>query len=178
VERIRQLGDFSTDCRTLEPEAFVQRHGEAFFLHHGPIGKLFKPQDLGKTMELEIPSGIHRRSFNPQADYLVFPVRTTATGDSDEGLFSIGRDEDNEIAVPDASISSVHALLRRSESGDFYIRDMDSLNGSFVNNNPVPTQEQGEAVKLESGDRVRLGGVRLTFLKEQEFRSLITSLLL
>jgi hypothetical protein len=55
---------------------------------------------------------------------------------------------------------------------------MDSLNGSFVNNNPVPTQEQGEAIKLGSGDRVRLGGVRLTFLKEQEFRSLITSLLL
>ena len=178
MERSCQLGNYLEDCRILDPEVFAKRHGEAFFLHHGPIGKLIEPMDLNKTMELEIPSVVRKRSFNPRADYLVFPVRTTTSGDVEKDLFSIGRDDDNEIVIPDASISSVHALLRRDENGDFYLRDMDSLNGAFVNDRPVPSQEEGEAVKLDSGDTVRLGGVRLIFLKELEFRSLITSLLL
>ncbi len=69
----------------------------------------------------------------------------------------VGRDTDCEIVIPDQSISRRHARIYRDPSGDFFIEDNASKNGTFVN---------GEAVgqrRLSDGDRIMLGAIQLTY---------------
>ncbi len=67
---------------------------------------------------------------------------------------SLGRGEDNDVVVPHASVSRAHArLLRRN--GAFELTDLNSTNGSFVNNQPV-----SGSVVVPNGSEVRLGDVR------------------
>ena len=76
--------------------------------------------------------------------------------------YSIGRDDTNDIPVPDGSISSKHARLIRNERG-FWVEDVGSRNGTFVNGEKVT-----EKRLLSNGDLVRFGKVIMTFHMAQE----------
>ena len=67
---------------------------------------------------------------------------------------TIGRVEDNTFHIVDASVSSHHCeiLLR---GADILIRDLNSTNGTFINNDKI-----SEAV-LKPGQTLRLGQVEL-----------------
>ena len=67
---------------------------------------------------------------------------------------SLGRGEDNDVVIPHASVSRAHArLLRRN--GVFELTDLNSTNGTFLNEQPVHG-----SVRVGSGNQVRLGDVR------------------
>lgn len=69
---------------------------------------------------------------------------------------TIGREEDNTIRFADVSVSHHHAVIERV--GDvFNLRDLSSVNGTFVNGRRV-----GEHV-LRDGDLIRFGGVDVRF---------------
>jgi hypothetical protein len=173
----RQLGDFHEDCRDLAPDAFADRHGDAFLIHHGPIETLKSPEDQKKTMNLDFPTTDPRIAFNPRKDFLVFPVRTSPANTEEENIRSIGKNETNEIVILDMTISGIHAFLTKRPDGKFYLQDMNSTNGTSINGVPVPTQGEGAPVRLKTGDRIRFGGVKFTFLELKEFRGLIADLL-
>ena len=83
------------------------------------------------------------------------------TGYALTGLIKeIGRSEECDIALPDDSVSRVHARLDRNGEG-WMLVDLGSTNGTFVNG-----QRVGEA-PLEPGDRIEFGDVRLRFLPLQ-----------
>ncbi|HKV55854.1 MAG TPA: FHA domain-containing protein, partial [Candidatus Binataceae bacterium] len=67
---------------------------------------------------------------------------------------SIGRGEDNDIVIPHASVSRSHARLARRDGG-FVLTDLNSTNGSYVNNRPI----QG-SVAVNNGSELRLGDIR------------------
>jgi pSer/pThr/pTyr-binding forkhead associated (FHA) protein len=67
---------------------------------------------------------------------------------------SIG--EDNDIVIPHASVSRNHARLIRRDGG-FELADLNSTNGSYVNNQSV----QGVA-RVINGGEVRFGDIRFT----------------
>lgn len=69
---------------------------------------------------------------------------------------SIGRDEDNDIVIPDSSVSRRHATIDR-RGDDFIIRDAGSDNGVWVGKQRVETQ------KLHPGDIVNLGRAKIVF---------------
>jgi len=72
------------------------------------------------------------------------------------GKVSLGRGGENQIVLEDPRISRNHAeiFLR---GNDWYLRDLGSTNGTYVNGYGVRERA------LESGDRVSLGGVELVF---------------
>jgi pSer/pThr/pTyr-binding forkhead associated (FHA) protein len=69
----------------------------------------------------------------------------------------IGRSPDCDVFLDDVTVSRRHAELL-SENGRFTIRDLGSLNGTFVNRRRI------ESVELEDDDEVQIGKYRLTFL--------------
>ena len=69
---------------------------------------------------------------------------------------SVGRGEDNDIVIPHASVSRNHARLLRRDGG-FELADLNSTNGSYVDNQPV----QG-AAPVVNGSEVRFGDIRFT----------------
>ncbi|MCP4196667.1 MAG: GGDEF domain-containing protein [Proteobacteria bacterium] len=63
---------------------------------------------------------------------------------------SIGRDPSNDIVVDNDSVSRRHARLT-VEAGQRLITDLQSTNGSYVNNKPILTHF------LQNGDQVKIG---------------------
>jgi hypothetical protein len=70
----------------------------------------------------------------------------------------IGRSTDNDVKLMNDSISSHHAEIHRKREGVFYIVDLNSSNGVYVNEKKI-TQ-----IELHSGDILELGEVRLRFI--------------
>src|ERR1051325_2411334 len=71
----------------------------------------------------------------------------------------IGRETAAHLCLADASVSRRHSKIEKQESG-FVITDLESLNGTFVNDVPVRTR------LLEHGDRVRIGDSQFLFLMD------------
>jgi hypothetical protein len=67
---------------------------------------------------------------------------------------SLGRGEDNDVVIPHASVSRVHARLLRRDGG-YELTDLNSTNGSYVNDRQV----RGSTV-VQSGSQLRLGDIR------------------
>jgi pSer/pThr/pTyr-binding forkhead associated (FHA) protein len=60
------------------------------------------------------------------------------------------------VVIRDPAVSSQHASLRYEDS-KFYLTDLDSSNGTFVNDTKIARHE------LKDNDVVRLGEVTLKF---------------
>ncbi len=76
----------------------------------------------------------------------------------DEGSTLIGRSPECHVFLDDVTVSRRHAELLRD--GDmFTIRDLESLNGTYVNRRRI------ESTVLEDDDEVQIGKYRLTFLQ-------------
>ncbi|MDQ4020722.1 MAG: FHA domain-containing protein [Actinomycetota bacterium] len=75
----------------------------------------------------------------------------------DRSTTSAGRHPDSDIFLDDVTVSRRHAEFRR-EGGEFVVVDVGSLNGTYVNREPVDT------AVLANGDEVQIGKFRLVFL--------------
>ena len=67
-----------------------------------------------------------------------------------------GRSQDSEIFLDDVTVSRRHAEVARTAQG-FLVRDVGSLNGTYVN------RERIEELLLADGDEVQIGKYRLVF---------------
>lgn len=76
------------------------------------------------------------------------------------GITTMGRSSDNVVVLSnDKEISRHHAIILQ-ESGKYVVQDQNSLNGTFVNDEPVTTPRY-----LENGDEILVG---LSILKYEE----------
>lgn len=79
-----------------------------------------------------------------------------------EGECVVGRADDATLALPLPRISRHHARLQQ-RSGSWWLRDLDSKNGTFVNGEEV----QGAAsVRLFDGDKIVFGGAVTAFFHD------------
>ena len=69
---------------------------------------------------------------------------------------TIGRDADNDAVIDHPVVSRFHAQIRRRD-GSFYLVDLNSTNGTFINGKQI----KGKRV-LRAGDVIRIGPCRLT----------------
>jgi pSer/pThr/pTyr-binding forkhead associated (FHA) protein len=71
---------------------------------------------------------------------------------------SIGRDEENSISLDDVMVSRRHAVIQKVKN-DYFIEDLGSTNGTFLNGEPVPP---GKYMKFTSRDKLRIGRTELS----------------
>lgn len=86
--------------------------------------------------------------------------RTTIALLEDE--VSIGRDSSNSISIRDYSVSRRHCVIRR-EGESFKVLDLESVNGTFVNDLPAGDQ------LLKHGDQIGIGRTLFLFQAEGEY---------
>jgi hypothetical protein len=72
-------------------------------------------------------------------------------------IVSVGRHEDSVVVLDDVSVSRHHAVFTRTASGRWTVRDLNSLNGTYVNG------ERVDEVVLRSGDEIRVGKYKVVF---------------
>ena len=75
----------------------------------------------------------------------------------DADTTTAGRHPESDIFLDDVTVSRRHAEFVREGSG-FVVRDVGSLNGTYLN------RERIEAASLAGGDEVQIGKYRLVFL--------------
>jgi hypothetical protein len=70
---------------------------------------------------------------------------------------TIGRRPDSDVFLDDVTVSRDHALLVKRGS-DYYLDDLGSLNGTYVNRHRIDSH------RLEDGDELQVGKYKLTYL--------------
>jgi pSer/pThr/pTyr-binding forkhead associated (FHA) protein len=75
---------------------------------------------------------------------------------------TVGRSTDGDVFLDDVTVSRKHAIFDRRAGGAWFVRDVGSLNGTYVNG------EQVDETKLASGDEVQIGRFKLTFFAAGE----------
>ena len=75
----------------------------------------------------------------------------------DQDEITAGRHPESDIFLDDVTVSRRHAEFRRTAEG-FEVADIGSLNGTYVNREPI------EVSSLSNGDEVQIGKFRLVFL--------------
>ena len=74
----------------------------------------------------------------------------------DKDLTTAGRHPESDIFLDDVTVSRRHAEFHRRD-GAFFVRDVGSLNGTYVNRQRVDEAE------LANGDELQIGKFKLTF---------------
>ena len=73
------------------------------------------------------------------------------------GPITVGRSKTATISIDDLALSREHARIY-SDGGRHIVADLDSKNGTLLNNTPIKQPEV-----LKSGDRIKIGPAALTF---------------
>jgi hypothetical protein len=71
---------------------------------------------------------------------------------------TVGRRPDSDVFLDDVTVSRDHALVVK-RGGDFYLDDLGSLNGTYVNRRRI------ESHRLADGDELQIGKYKLSFLQ-------------
>jgi len=98
--------------------------------------------------------------IQPQGPYVVLNTESGTRQLSLAGIncWTVGRSDDNNLVLPDRWISRNHAMIQMMETGEFYLIDLGSRNGSFINGRRVSVP-----VTLSDGDHLTFGQTELQF---------------
>lgn len=107
------------------------------------------------------------RDSTPRTDVPSWPAQAWLTVDDDvhaklsidAEVVSIGRHEDNVLALDDISVHRFHAVIHRNDDSQFIITDLTGEEGNGVRING----ERQLRAPLVDGDLIELGRARLTF---------------
>ena len=129
-------------------EDTTARFGEDFVSKMYPSGEI-SPEEQEAINAL--PSGsallVVRRGPNAGARFLL-----------DADVTSAGRHPNADIFLDDVTVSRRHAEFTRRGTA-FEVRDLGSLNGTYVNRRRI------ESHKLEDGDEIQVGKYKLSYLE-------------
>jgi hypothetical protein len=103
------------------------------------------PVDPGPPVSDRAPNGPYLEVIQGQLPERVIPILSDS--------FSMGRSSENQLILPDRTVSKLHVRLRYAQ-GAWYLQDQDSGNGTFVNGDNV------QALRLNSGDEIAIGPFR------------------
>ena len=125
-------------------------------LHMGSLDEVLEGADVAGDDSLpgrvasSLPPGmallVVRRGPNAGARFLL-----------DHDVTTSGRHPDSDIFLDDVTVSRRHAEFHRGPGG-FTVRDVGSLNGTYVN------RERVESATLGNSDEVQIGKFRLVFI--------------
>ncbi|MGA8271899.1 MAG: SpoIIE family protein phosphatase [Candidatus Sulfotelmatobacter sp.] len=93
----------------------------------------------------------------------MFPALVLVQGNEQKNIvlnrtpFSVGRKVDKDLVIADPRVSRDHALIELGQDGLFYLVDLGSKHGTFVNGERIQKQ------KLERNDRLEFGARDSTY---------------
>ncbi|MCY7272288.1 MAG: FHA domain-containing protein [Phormidesmis sp. CAN_BIN44] len=84
-----------------------------------------------------------------------------------QNVWTIGRNRGAALCLGDRKLSRRHAVILYDAEQGFYLIDLNSMNGSYVNGDRVQQRHH-----LKDGDRVCLGSIEFFFFMSQQRHSL------
>lgn len=107
------------------------------------------------TIVTNSPVGKHLDSIGESrpASYLMFNKKKVEL----VAKITIGRESDNDVVVDNKLASRHHALIQKIKNV-YFIKDVGSTNGTFLNGVKIPADKY---VKLAPGDKITIGNMNL-----------------
>ncbi len=149
---------YCSECGFHQSEAhkFCGRCGALLIVENQGTGEITGPLAVSDE---EAASGAWK---GPTLDGPTLAVRsggpTGAVFPLDHETVTIGREPSADVFLDDVTVSRNHAVISIDPSGAA-LRDLGSLNGTYVNRRRIEGDE-----RLEDGDEIQIGKFRLTFL--------------
>ncbi|HET8929024.1 MAG TPA: FHA domain-containing protein [Acidimicrobiales bacterium] len=116
------------------------------------------------TFQLESTGGTEEVAVDLE-DLAVNGVMVVTRGPNAGSRFALGSDfitagrhPDSDIFLDDVTVSRNHVELTRQESGAYVVRDVGSLNGTYLN------RERIEEAVLHNSDELQIGKFKLVYL--------------
>jgi hypothetical protein len=173
----RKLAELASFAWELSRDAFAERFGPRFLIHHGPFAAEGTPAPVlppmpramtRQTMTFD-PGAVQRPAApRPRADSQVFSLRSSGRS-AFAGQIWVGRARNNDIVIPDTTVSETHAYFKEVD-GRWTLFDARSRNGTFVDD--IPVRAAG-ALEVSPGSRVRFGSVTLQFVGVDDLMDLV-----
>jgi len=97
----------------------------------------------------------------PRAELIdVKNITGKKTMELSKSLIRIGRDPNNDIAIPEETVSSLHATIEYQD-GFFYLEDQRSKNKTYINGKEIVPYSP---IKLKSGDVIKINVYKFIFI--------------
>lgn len=102
-------------------------------------------------------------------DRLVIEIKNRSLHIRDHKLFEkypikIGRSYENDLVIPDPYVCLDHLQIKKTESNEWDVVDLDSKNGIYLNSKK--TKEK--YLRIKSGDKIRIGHTLLKFVSPDQ----------
>ena len=147
------LAEFEAEYRRLGTQSFVRAYPWPVLIVAGIGGVLKGNASRGGTM---IAMNLDFFQATALAGR-VFPV--VKGRNSERGPVTIGRTSDNDLVIPEYTISTRHCLVALVD-GEYRLTDMGTTNGTFVNVVPLTPRKP---YRLQGGETLRMGRFSLLF---------------
>jgi pSer/pThr/pTyr-binding forkhead associated (FHA) protein len=150
------------ECGFVNPEGanYCQKCGAYLGPSEGaeeqPTTMSYRVDETGEYQPVDLEEAVDRAGAA-----LVIRSGGGRSGESftiDQDRMSIGRTPDAAVFLDDVTVSRNHALIVHREDG-YYIDDLGSLNGTYVNRRRI------ESHRLEDGDEIQIGKYKLSYLE-------------
>jgi hypothetical protein len=163
------LKDFKEELRRVGDVVFKGRHRTPMLIVIGKAAELVDDSQRGDKTMVAAPSGPSK-----QATALVDRVFTVNKAPhAQRGPIVLGRSADNDIAIPEYSISKRQCLFEFEPDG-IKITDCGSTNGTIVEKDRIPAREP---VTIKDGTKISLGRFEFVFHTAAGFHAYVKSLL-
>ncbi len=97
----------------------------------------------------------------PRAELIdVKNITSQKTLEFNKSPIKIGRDTNNDVAIPAETVSSLHATIEYQE-GFFYLEDQGSKNKTYINGKEIAPYS---LIKLKSGDVIKINVYKFIFI--------------
>jgi len=152
--------DYKQELQRLGPAAFQHVHFQPVLVTLGMAGEIDQHASLGGTSVVNITDGTFSCT---RLTGRVFPV--VKPHNSMRGPISVGRTSDNDIAIPEYSVSKRHCIIAKVDN-EFRLTDMGSTNGTIVDGMPLLPQKPR---RIKGGETISLGRLMLVFYFPEGF---------
>jgi hypothetical protein len=153
------LEQFAEQYRDVGMESFRRMYPWPFLVAIGMVGDLDKSSTSGTTIIRINDSVLERGRITGR----VFPLVKTRY--SPKGPVTIGRTSENDVVIPEYSVSRKHCFIALVD-GNYRITDWGSANGTLVNEKDIGKMTP---VPLQGREILTLGRLMLLFLPAQHF---------
>lgn len=160
----RHFDEYVKACVKVGARTFSKEHGADVLIGLRVVGDLAEDGERGEAQTFL--AALHDKDSQAVSLYRrVWPIVKSKYGPN-TSYIRLGRSSDNDMIIPDYSISQVHCAFRRDPEHGLLLADMGSHNGTLVNNNRL---EPKTPLKLEDQDEVILGRYLFEYLQAETF---------
>ena len=152
------IDDLKSDSGALNPIQFLQKHGDGFLLVFARAGERLRRDQVSTRVDENVTSSIQLRIFAVQSEF---------------DWIDVGRTPNNDISIPDNTISKLHAWFKRESNGRFTLYDAGSRNGTRVDDQRVGERGRAEGILLAGSASIEFGSVRARFVTAEILQDFI-----